>query len=217
MKSSGRSVRTWAVPLSVALAGLLLTACQGGSEPSGSVASPAPASALASPKTDATASPGTTAMDGRIIGTPDAQACKVPGTDEIRQKLGAIAAQIQPGVQSVTETQGVKETSCTFSLVGVPNGQDPDPGNALTISTTVYPDTAALGKVELPRLMMSPKSVDGAGERAWYARNQLSSSTEYVLESASKNVITRITLAVPVQAPPVEQSQDKLTSLLQAP
>lgn len=156
-------------------------------------------------------------MDGRIIGTPDSQACNVPGTDEIRQKLGAIAAQIQPGVQSVTETQGVKETSCTFSLVGVPGGQDPDPGNALTISTAVYPDTAALSKMELPRLMMSPKPVEGAGERAWYARNQLSSSIEYVLESASKNVITRITLAVPVHAPPVEQSQDKLTSLLQAP
>jgi hypothetical protein len=140
----------------------------------------------------------------------------VPGIEQIRQKLGAIAANIQPAVPSVTETQGVKETNCTFSLATVPNGQDPDPGNALTISTAAYPDARSLATVELPRLMIAPKPVEGAGERAWYARNELSSSTEYVLESASKNVITRITLAVPAPAPPVEQPQDKLTALLQA-
>jgi hypothetical protein len=152
-------------------------------------------------------------MDGRTIGTPDAKACQAPGVEEARQKLGAVASQLQPAVQTVTESQGVKETSCTFSLVTVPSGQDLDPNNALTVTTTAYPDAAALAKVELPRMMISPTPVQ-AGQRAWYARNQLSSSTEYVLESASKNVITRITLAVPVQTPTVEQAQEKLTGLL---
>ncbi|GAB3571608.1 hypothetical protein GCM10027405_37950 [Arthrobacter alkaliphilus] len=210
MTSSGKRIRASALPLSIVLAGVLLTACQGTPAGPGSTA---PSTAPASPRTNVTASPGTTAMDGRTIGTPDAKACQVPGVQEARQKLGAVASQLQPAVQSVTENQGVKETSCIFSLVTVPSGQDPDPNNALTITTTVYPDAAALAKVELPRMMISPTPVQ-AGQRAWYARNQLSSSTEYVLESASKNVITRITLAVPVQTAAVEQAQEKLTGLL---
>ncbi|MEZ2391482.1 hypothetical protein AB6813_18410 [bacterium RCC_150] len=210
MTSSGNRRRTWAV--SLLAAGLLLTACQGTPTPAASTQAGPPES----PKTDVTASPGTTARDGRIIESAGSQACANPALDDIRQKLGTVAAQIQAAVPSATEAQGVKETDCTYSLAAVPQGQDPDAGNALTISKSSYPDAASLAKVELPRLMISPKAIDEAGDRAWYARNQLSSSTEYVLESVSNAVITRITLAVPVQAPAIEDPEAKLTALLRA-
>ncbi|MBT8161843.1 MULTISPECIES: hypothetical protein [Arthrobacter] len=212
MTSSGN--RCAGVTLSLAVAAVLLTACQGG--PTSGASTTTTAAAPASPRTDVTATPGTTAMDGRTLESPGSQACASPTLEAIRQKLGDVAAQVQTGTASATENQGMKETTCTFSLVPVPQGQDADPGNALTVSTDVFPDADSLAKVGLPRLMMSPNPVDGAGERAWYARNQLSSSTEYVLESVSKNVVTRITLALPVQAAPMDQPQDKLSALLES-
>ena len=195
-----------------ALGAILLAACQGGNGQG--VPAAQSSSGAASPRTDVTASPGATAMDGSTIRAAGDQNCDSPGTERIRQVLGALAEQVKSGVAVLSESSGVRKLTCTFSLAPVPPGQDPDPGNSLTVSTETYPDPTSAANVKLPRLMMSPQTAtDGRGP-AWFARNQLTSTTEYVLESVSANVITRLTLAVPVQTPAVDQPLEKLRALL---
>ncbi|WP_404502761.1 hypothetical protein [Arthrobacter sp. GAS37] len=128
--------------------------------------------------------------------------------------LGPVAAQIQSAALVKDEREGAVETSCTYGLAPYPAGQEPDPGNALTITRTIYPDRATLSKIPLPRLMMTPLPVQGPWEKGWFTTTQLATRAECILETVNGQIITRITLAVPGNTKPVDQVKEKLATLI---
>lgn len=201
----------------VLLAGLMLAACDPASgRQSEAGSSPSPEPTAGSPKTDVTASPGTTTREGRTIRPVSPGDCAVPAIGEVRKHLGAVADQVQPPVPASVAAEGLTETTCTFSLAPAPAGQAPDPGNSLTVSTTVYAAPESLAKVPLPRLMMAPKAVEGLGDRAWFSTNTLSSTTEYVLEVVEGKAITRANLALPASAAKLDDAENRLAALVAA-
>lgn len=200
----------------VLLAGLMLSACDPASGRQSEAGSPTPEPTAGSPKTNVTASPGTTTREGRTIRPVSPGDCAVPAIADVQRHLGAVADQVQPPVPASVAAEGLTETTCTFSLAPAPAGQAPDPGNALTVSTTVYATPESLANVPLPRLMMSPKPVEGLGDRAWFSTNTLSSTTEYVLEVVEGKAVTRATLGLPASAAKLDDAENKLSALLAA-
>jgi hypothetical protein len=121
-----------------------------------------------------------------------------------------------PSAKSAAK-DGLVDVSCTFGLAPIPAGQVPEPGNSLLIATTTASDEAAFKRLELPRLMMAAEPVSGVGNRAWYSLNRLSDSTEYVLEVVDGLTVTRISLAVPSAAAPIDGIQQKLSAIAKLP
>ncbi len=216
--SSSRNGAGWRCLLLV-VGSLVLSSCTagpgGGQSPtSGGAGIPPP-----SPTGTSAVGPGTepTTHDGRTVLPARPEDCSSPGAAGIKRVLGPVADQLQaPSGQSATK-DGLVDVSCTFGLAPIPAGQAADPGNALLITTTTASDESALKRLELPRLMMAPEQVPGVGNKAWYSLNRLSGSTEYVLEVVDGARVTRISLAVPTAAAPIEGIQQKLIAIATLP
>lgn len=189
-----------------------LAACDSGAaKPSGS---PTAGQSTASVSPTPGASVEATTHDGRTIRPALPEDCSRPTVDTLRAVLGTVAASLQPAQGAASSKDGVTEVSCAFSLVPVPSGQMPDPGNAVVLTTTTVTDAAGLTTLGLPRLMMSTEAASGPGGEAWYGVNRLSGTTEYVVESVHGLTVTRISLGVPTTTPEVPDAKARLESLL---
>ncbi len=194
----------WAVAAVLGLAG-----CTGGpAAPVGGSTSTVPSSTAASP------SESSVTRDGRTILPAVPDDCSTPTADDVRSRLGSVAASVQTPQASASTKDGVSTVTCVYSLIPVPVGQMPDPGNALVLTTTKAPDSAGIAALGLPRLMMSPEPVEGAGERAWFGVNRLSATTEYVFESVQGLTAIRASLGVPSSTPEVGDAKQRLQALL---
>lgn len=220
MTSSTRTRRTaaglWAA--AVLAAGLSVSACTASAGP-GTAQTEDAARAAPTPTATSDVGPGSepTTHDGRTVLPARPEDCSAPSVADVKDVLGPVAADLQPAAAKTSAKDGLVEVSCTFALSPVPAGQAPEASNALLVSTTSAADEAALGRLELPRLMMAPESAPGLGSRAWYSVNTLSGSTEYVLEVVDGLHVTRLSLGVTGGPGGVEDAQQKLTALAQLP
>ena len=215
--SSNHDGTSWRFLLLVA-GSLVLSACTGAPGAGQPAASGGAGSPPPSPTGTSAVGPGTepTTHDGRTVLPVRPEDCSSPGAAGIKGVLGPVADQLQaPSGQSATK-DGLVDVSCTFGLAPIPAGQAADPGNALLITTTAG-DESALKRLQLPRLMMAPEQVSGVGSRAWYSLNRLSGSTEYVLEVVDGAKVTRISLAVPSAAAPIDGIRQKLIAIATLP
>lgn len=209
-------IRTKAVLLLTT--GMLLVSCEAtptvGPSPTGTTDTPAP-----TPTATSAVAPGKEPLthDGRTVVPVRPDDCSKPAVDDIRNVLGAIAANLQPPEAKASARDGLNEVNCTFGLVPPAAGQDASPGNSLLISTTIASDPALVDSLALPRLMMAPETVENLGEKAWYSVNKLSDSTEYVLEIVEGTTVARMILAVPAAAPEVEKAREKLIAIAKLP
>lgn len=198
----------------VLLGSLFLGACAG-TQPSAPEPTPSGPASAPTPTGTAGVAPGPEPLthDGRTVMPSAGDDCTRPGISEIRGVLGDIGRNIQPAEVSSWSKDGLAQLDCTFALEPAGAGRAADPGNSLIVATTTANDPAGLDQLGLPRLMMSPEPVAGLGSKAWYSLNRLSGTTEYVLEVLDGLTVVRISLALPGDAPAVENPQDKLSAV----
>lgn len=134
------------------------------------------------------------AHDGRtVLPAPSATACKVLSPEAIRKALGPLASDLQGAQPSaVQDTAGVKKDSCIYPLDA--SGLTT---NALITEVTTYPSRESLAADDPFKLMTAPEDVPGLGERAMFAVNRLSGTSEYVLTVVAGVRATRVLVALP--------------------
>jgi hypothetical protein len=198
----------------VLLGSLFLGACTAapGPAPETTAAAPTPAP---TPTGTSGVAPGGEPLthDGRTVLPSAGDDCTRPEVPEIQSVLGDAGRGAQPAEVSASSKDGLAQLDCTFALSPVGAGQAADPGNSLIVATTTAKDEAVLGQLGLPRLMMAAEPVEGLGSKAWYSLNKLTDTTEYVLEVLDGLTVMRVTLALPADAPAVDNPKDKLAAL----
>ena len=202
----------------VLLGGLLLSACTAApgpapdktAEPTAAAPTPAP-----TPTGTSGVAPGGEPLthDGRTVLPSAGNDCTRPEIADIQRVLGDAGLEAQPAEAAASSKDGLAQLDCTFALAPVGPGQAADPGNALIVATTTAQDQAVLDQLGLPRLMMAAEPVPGLGSKAWYSLNKLTDTTEYVLEVLDGLTVVRVTLALPADAPAVDNPMDKLSAL----
>lgn len=133
------------------------------------------------------------AHDGRtLLPASLATACQILGPEAIRRTLGDLASNLQAAQPSaVQDAAGVKKDSCIYPF---------DAGglitNAVVVEVTTYPSPESMAD-DAFKLMTDPEEVPGLGDRAKFAVNSLSGTSEYILTVVSGPRATRVLVALP--------------------